>query len=161
MSDLSPSSMQPMNAALPSAASAFPPPTPEECGQAVLAHALQMAGWWIAPLVIFLINRKSRFVSFHALQALLWQALLLMLSIAAAVAFIATIFARMPELQRQPATAPPPEFFLLFPLLWLGGMAIWIINLVLTIVYAVKASRGQWAGYPLFGALARYILGIS
>ena len=40
---------------------------------ATLAHALQIIGSWIAPLVIFLIRRESRFVAFHALQALLLQ----------------------------------------------------------------------------------------
>jgi hypothetical protein len=33
---------------------------------ATLAHALQLIGSWIAPLIIFLIRRHSRFVSFHA-----------------------------------------------------------------------------------------------
>ena len=40
---------------------------------ATLAHIVQVVGWWIAPLVIFLLKRESRFVSFHALQALLLQ----------------------------------------------------------------------------------------
>ena len=40
---------------------------------ATLAHVLQLVGWWIAPLVIFLVKRESRFVKFHALQALLLQ----------------------------------------------------------------------------------------
>jgi uncharacterized membrane protein len=47
--------------------------TQDERTMATLAHALQVVGWWIAPLIIFLIHRKSRFVSFHALQALLLQ----------------------------------------------------------------------------------------
>ena len=40
---------------------------------AVLAHALQLVGGWIAPLVIFFVKRQSRFVSFHALQVLFLQ----------------------------------------------------------------------------------------
>ena len=47
--------------------------TPDERTMATLAHALQLIGAWIAPLIIFLIRRQSRFVSFHALQALLLQ----------------------------------------------------------------------------------------
>jgi uncharacterized Tic20 family protein len=47
--------------------------TPDERTMATLAHALQLIGSWIAPLIIFLIRRRSRFVSFHALQALLLQ----------------------------------------------------------------------------------------
>ena len=49
------------------------PITQDERTMATLARALQVVGWWIAPLIIFLIHRKSRFVSFHALQALLLQ----------------------------------------------------------------------------------------
>jgi uncharacterized membrane protein len=40
---------------------------------------LQIVGLWIAPLIIFVIKRESRFVSFHALQALLLQVLYLFL----------------------------------------------------------------------------------
>ena len=34
---------------------------------AILAHVLQIVGWWIAPLIIFLLKRDSKFTSFHAL----------------------------------------------------------------------------------------------
>jgi len=49
--------------------------TQDERTMALLAQVLQIVGWWIAPLVIFLIKRQSKFVSFHALQALLLQVL--------------------------------------------------------------------------------------
>ena len=48
-------------------------PTLDERTMAILAHMLQIVGLWIAPLIIFVIKRESRFVSFHALQALLLQ----------------------------------------------------------------------------------------
>src|SRR5689334_25422995 len=49
-------------------------PTQEERTFGTLSHALQMAGGWIAPLVIFLSKKQqSRFVAFHSLQALLLQ----------------------------------------------------------------------------------------
>ena len=44
-------------------------PTQDERTMATLAHALQFIGSWIAPLISFLMNRKSRFVSFPAVQA--------------------------------------------------------------------------------------------
>jgi uncharacterized membrane protein len=47
--------------------------TQDERTMAVLAHALQLVGGWIAPLVIFFVKRQSRFVSFHALQVLFLQ----------------------------------------------------------------------------------------
>ena len=46
---------------------------------AVLAHVLQLVGGWIAPLVIFFVKRQSRFITFHALQVLLFQSLCLFL----------------------------------------------------------------------------------
>jgi uncharacterized membrane protein len=51
----------------------LPRPSPEECSMASLAHALQLVGGFFAPLIILLIRRDSKFVSFHALQALLLQ----------------------------------------------------------------------------------------
>ena len=42
---------------------------------AILAHMLQTVGLWIAPLIIFVVKRESKFVSFHVLQALLLQVL--------------------------------------------------------------------------------------
>jgi hypothetical protein len=45
----------------------------------------------------------------------------------------------------------PPRFVLLFPVLWLGFIGGWVVNLVLGVVYAVKANRGEWATYPVFG----------
>lgn len=43
---------------------------------------LQIMLWWIAPLAIFLIKRDSKFVSFHALQALLLQTIYVLTIIA-------------------------------------------------------------------------------
>ncbi|MFZ0479207.1 MAG: hypothetical protein WAL71_08660 [Terriglobales bacterium] len=37
--------------------------TQDERTMATLAHVLQVVGWWIAPLIIFLVQLKSRFVS--------------------------------------------------------------------------------------------------
>ena len=48
-------------------------PTLDERTMAILAHMLPIVGLWIAPLIIFVVKRESRFVSFHALQALLLQ----------------------------------------------------------------------------------------
>jgi hypothetical protein len=48
-------------------------PTSDETTLALLAHVLQIFTWWIGPLAIYLAKRDSKFVSFHAMQALLWQ----------------------------------------------------------------------------------------
>jgi hypothetical protein len=50
-----------------------------------------------------------------------------------------------------PHRAPPTAFFILFPFLGVLGMSGWIVNLVLGLMYGLKANRGEWAAYPLIG----------
>jgi uncharacterized membrane protein len=133
------------------------PVTQDERTMATLAHALQVVGWWIAPLIIFLVQRKSRFVSFHALQALLLQIAYLILMVGFMVLFFAAFFGTMIH-QQGNNNAPPPAFFIMMPLIWLGFMGGWVTVLVIAIVYAIKAGRGEWANYPLIGRIARRIL---
>ena len=130
--------------------------TQEERTMATLAHALQVVGWWIAPLVIFLVQRKSRFVSFHALQALLLQIVYMILMGGFMVLWFVFIFSMIA--QTGDKNAPPTAMFLLMPLVWLGFMGMWITVLVIAIVYAIKAGRGEWANYPVIGKIARRIL---
>jgi hypothetical protein len=44
------------------------------------------------------------------------------------------------------------------PLAWFGFMARWLGTLIIAILYAIKAGRGEWADYPVIGKLARKIL---
>jgi uncharacterized membrane protein len=136
--------------------------TSDERTMGTLAHVLQLVGGWIAPLVIFLVKRDSRFVSFHALQALLLQALYFVLMMVVMAAFfvfvVAGIAFHQPTAQNN---SLPPGFIILFPLIWLGVMGWWVFILVVAIVYGIKAARGEWAEYPLLGRLARRILRIG
>lgn len=168
-------------------------PSADERSTATLAHALQILGF-LAPLIIWLIKRDSRFVTFHALQALCWQVLYLVGMFFFMALFMTTIFwsiATMPQPQRpstdcslqQPAPAPSPreigpsssvpaapsspctntpagpqpfpKALLFAPLLWLSFMAMWLVTIVFSIVYAIRASHGEWANYPLLGRLVR------
>ena len=133
-------------------------PTQDERTMAILAHVLQIVGWWIAPLIIFLIKRESRFVAFHALQALLLQIAYLIIFGAFMVLWIGGIFLTIAQSHPGPNSGPPTVMFILFPLIWLGWMGFWVLMLVVAIVYGVKAGRGEWAEYPLLGRLARRIL---
>jgi uncharacterized protein len=133
-------------------------PTPDERTMAILAHVLQVVGWWIAPLIIFLVKRESRFVSFHALQALFLQIIYAFVMMIIMVLWVGTAFLSMAHAARAPNTSPPPAFFLVFPLMWLGFMGGWALMLVVAIVYGVKAGRGEWAEYPILGSLARRVL---
>jgi uncharacterized membrane protein len=133
-------------------------PTQDERTMALLAQVLQIVGWWIAPLVIFLIKRQSKFVSFHALQALLLQVLEMCLMAVGMVLWFAAFFLLMANAPAAKNAPPPSGLFILMPMLWLGWMGIWVAVLLIAIVYGVKASRGEWAEYPVLGRLSRKIL---
>jgi len=128
---------------------------------AILAHVLQIVGWWIAPLIIFLIKRESKFVSFHALQALFLQILYLLLMGIVMVVWIGTIVLTVANAPQGKSTPPPPGLFILMPLVWLGWMGMWALMIVVAIVYGIKAGNGEWAEYPLIGRFARSLLKIA
>jgi hypothetical protein len=57
--------------------------------------------------------------------------------------------------------APPPTFmFGMFAVVWGGGMLIWVLNLVLGIVYGIKAHDGKWDGYPVVKKWAAKAAGV-
>jgi uncharacterized protein len=137
----------------------LPTPNSDEKTMATLAHALQLVGSWIAPLVIFLIRRESKFVSFHALQALLWQIVVMVLMMGGMVLWFIFVFSTIAHHGKpHPDQNFPAGFFVIFPVLWLSFMAFWVLNLVIAIVYAVKAGRGEWAAYPVIGSWVRRIV---
>lgn len=128
---------------------------------ATLAHALQLVGGWIAPLIIFLVKRQSRFVSFHALQALLLQIIHLIVVIIMVVGWFVVILSTVALHSTDKNASAPVALFILIPLFWLFVMAVGITTLVIAIVYCIKASRGEWAEYPVLGRLARKMLKIG
>lgn len=136
-------------------------PTEDERSMATLAQALSFMGI-LPPLIIFFIKRQSRFVSFHALQAVLWHLTYLVLMVFVVMAFMIgmmlMVFAHADDLKHG---GPPTAFFVVFPILWLGISAGSIINIVLAVIYSIKAWQGEWADYPIFGRLARKILKMS
>jgi len=125
---------------------------------ATLAHALQLIGSWIAPLIIFLIRRQSRFVSFHALQALLLQIVHTIIIVVLMVLWFTTILATVLHQTGSKTPEFPTALLVLVPLVWLGFMALGVVTLIIAIMYAIKAGRGEWADYPVLGKLARKIL---
>jgi uncharacterized protein len=137
--------------------------TSDERTMAVLAHVLQLVGGWIAPLVIFFVKRQSRFVSFHALQVLLFEGVCLFLTMTviggAMLAMVFGVFSGTWPSQHG-SSVPPAMMFLLFAFIWLGVAGLWLVRLLLAIIYGIKAGRGEWAEYPLLGRLARHILNL-
>jgi uncharacterized Tic20 family protein len=131
--------------------------TQDERTMATLAHALSLLGF-LAPLIIFLVKRQSRFVSFHALQALLWHIAYFALIFVLMIVWFVVIFSTIAHTAMTKGAQPPAGIFLAFPLLWLGFMAGWVVTLIVVIVYSIKAGQGDWADYPIFGQLARRLL---
>ena len=97
---------------------------------AVLAHVLQVVGWWIAPLIIFLTKRESRFVSFHALQALLLQIAYMALSAAFMGLWFVGMFVMMAHAPAAKNAPPPLGLFVLMATVWLGWIGMWVMTLV-------------------------------
>ncbi|HEV2289695.1 MAG TPA: DUF4870 domain-containing protein [Candidatus Acidoferrales bacterium] len=135
--------------------------TQDEKAYAGLAHALMMSTWWIGPLVIYLIKKDSRFVGFHAMQALLWQVIFTFFYfVGVAIWFaviISTVALHPPNAQN---SSFPVALFIAMPIFWLLIMGCAAISLTLGIMYCLKAMRGEWAGYPIIGQWARKIVGI-
>jgi uncharacterized membrane protein len=131
--------------------------TQDERTMASLAHALSFLGF-IPPLVIFLVKRPSRFVSFHALQALLWHVTYLLIAIGLVMVWVCTMVLTITHTVATKGAAPPLAIFAVFPLVWLGFMGAWVVTLILAVMYCIKASQGEWADYPVLGAMARKML---
>ena len=132
--------------------------TQDDRTMGTLAHLLQLVTAWMGPLVIFFVKRDSPFVKFHALQALILQVCLMAFWIAGVVVFMVSMFATVAQSGGSTHNAPPPAVFFLFPVFWVVGMSTWLVVLALAIVYGIKAGRGEWAGYPVIGGLARHLL---
>ncbi len=134
------------------------PTTPDERTMALLAHVLQLVGGFIGPLVIFLIRKdQAPFVRFHALQALIWQLILLvtgLVVIGTMVALMVSSIIASGGMQHAPAQ-PPAGFLLGMAIIYPYSFCVGALNLVLAIVYGLKANKGEWAEYPIIGAWAR------
>ena len=124
----------------------FYDPTQDERTFATLAHALQMPGWWIAPLIILLTKKESKFVKFHATQALLLQVVHFAVIITTMVIVFAAMFASIGSLAQAGSTIkpePPVALFVFMPFMWLIMFGMYVLILVLSIMFAIKAGKGN------------------
>ncbi|MGC1485487.1 MAG: DUF4870 domain-containing protein [Candidatus Acidiferrum sp.] len=131
----------------------LPVPTQDERTMAFLAHLLQVFTGFIAPLIIYCVKQDSRFVKFHALQSLIWQLCYMALFLGGMIVFFFSFFATAfhGAFGGHAANQPPAAFFLIIPFFWLFWILGWFANVVLGIMYGIKANRGEWAGYPIIG----------
>ena len=133
-------------------------PTPDERTFALLAHILQLFTGFIGPLVIFIIKRESRFVAFHAAQALIWQGIYFIVAMVGMVVWFVLVFGAIAMHANSGASkGPPVALFIVFPLIWLFFMIGWFVTFTLGIVYGIKANKGEWAAYPVIGRWARHL----
>lgn len=130
-------------------------PTPDERTLAMLAELLQLFSWLIGPLIIYFAKRDSPFVRFHAMQAVLWQ-------VFSVILYMACFALTIPLLVKAPKSGTASAMPLTFVLGFYGIFGlIALANFVIAIYYAVKASSGVWASYPVLGRLARKIAGLQ
>ena len=123
--------------------------TQDERSMAMAAHLLQLFTGFLGPLIIYFIKKdQSKFVAYHALQAIVWHILYAACTIMGAVLAIVLAITN-------PHSDSPPFFFMLFMLLVMGGA---LLNWVLGIVYTVKAYNGDWGGYPVIGQWVKRFL---
>src|SRR5215470_18655868 len=124
--------------------------TQDERTMALLAHVLGIFAGFLAPLIFFLVKRDSKFVSFHALQSLAWHVVYLTLMMGGMMIFFFVIITHG-NFPPNDKNAFPLAFFGPFFLFWMIAMGGWITNLILGIVFGIKANKGEWVQFPLLG----------
>jgi len=130
----------------------LPEASADDRTNAMLVYLLAIFTGFIAPLLYFLLKRDSRFVVFHSLQVLLWQAAYLVIfGIAVLAAFTLTIFSLAAHPRLAPGEPLPVAFFGIFGAVWFCGTIGWALNVILGIVYGIKANQGEWARFPILG----------
>ena len=101
---------------------------------------------WVTGLVFFLIEKNSRLVRFHAMQAILlgalWIVLLIGLSI---VSFVLTLI--VGQFSGLLATLISVILWLLYFVVWVGFVIGWILCLI-------KAYQSQYFKLPMLGNFA-------
>lgn len=132
-------------------------PSQDEKITAMLVYILQIFTWFVGPLVIYFVKRDSRFVAFHALQALIFQGCMLSLSVLMGIVWVAFIVGlAVTEGSSGPTpNAPPIAFIISVALIGFAWIAGWVLNLFLSAYYAVQAANGNWSQYPIIGKWAR------
>jgi len=103
------------------------------------AAALSYLAWWLSGLLFFLVERESRFVKFHAAQALVGLGALWVLGLTLWVFGFAALFVS--------AAA--------FKVLLYLAYAVWFVGLLAWAVCIVRAWQGSDFELPFAGSIAR------
>jgi uncharacterized membrane protein len=109
------------------------------------AATLAYAGWWVTGAIFWFVERRDRFVRFHAAQStILFGAIALFIGLCGALAVASLSFM-------------PGAFSVLIG----AAGAAWVIAVVLWGVAMWKASRGDEWRIPVAADLADYLLTAS
>ena len=113
-----------------------PSASPDDKTMAMLAYILGIFTGFLGPLILWLIKKdQSKFVGFHALQALLLHAIVVIGYLLSGVLTFVLIG------------------FLTYPLFF-------VLGLVFSIIAGLAANRGEWYDIPVVGKIARQQAGI-
>lgn len=107
---------------------------------AMLAYLLGLFFPLVAPIVIFLVRRNSRYVAFHALQALFIELAVMVLGFAVSV--VGTILGML-----------GPLALFMIPI-GIGMGVVGIAAVVYKIVAAIKSFGGDWYRVPVVAGFA-------
>lgn len=106
-----------------------------------VAASLSYVAWWVSGLFVFLVERESPFVKFHAAQAMFGLGTIWMLGLTLwALAFAALFISAM-----------------LFTVLLYIAYAVWLLGIAVWAVCVVRAWKGEEFELPWAGAIARRI----
>ncbi|MBS2027931.1 MAG: DUF4870 domain-containing protein [Deltaproteobacteria bacterium] len=123
---------------------------------ALMAWLLGFFFGFIPALIIFIVMReKSKFVGFHALQALFWHFLYIAVMVPIILIGFAVGFSSLVGFSQQHSGEPPVGVIVGFVVMLLFVVLLGFANLIVMIVMAVKASGGAWPELPLVGRWAR------
>lgn len=106
----------------------------------------------IGIIVFYFVNRdRHEFVRSHAQQALNFQITYFLVGLVVTFVFVGTMFTSVLNTANEP-TPDPNTFLGIFAgagvsvILWI---ALWITNIVIAIIGATKANRGEWWKNPI------------
>jgi uncharacterized membrane protein len=103
------------------------------------AAALSYLAWWLSGVLFFVVERESRFVKFHAAQAMVGLGTLWALGLTFWVFGLAALFVSV----------------LVFKVLLYVAYAVWCLGLVAWAVCIIRAWQGEAFELPWAGGVAR------
>jgi uncharacterized Tic20 family protein len=132
------------------------PPTSDECMLATIAYVSYLIGFWlIVPFAIYLWQRdRSRYVAFHAVQALALHLMLTVATVLMVVIFVAGFFGGF-VISAIGSKIVGYAIVVIAMLAWLAALFVPFVWLVKA---AWRAWHGERYGAPLAGRIAARVL---